>query len=331
MNVDWKKGLTQQELSEIERKLQYIDFLSSRDIESVDAGENCLATAVAALAMGGAPYEKGALTAMLGVGAAASDDSQWQRYAHVVEMLLQADADTTFDESRIVALYRAVWGDGGVSASAGSAIAYGARLSGRASRGNHFTLRPQLRELVERQLLGEVRREVSPLITIATFLYDFTHCDTWGDDKEYMSYLLELLLLRRCGCHWVRIYSPCRTMCDDMLSYRKALTRDADDGAARARWITYWIDHVYEAALRANDMLAPVQLPPPDSPKSQLNTRQRRILDYVGKHQPVKLADVVRCMHKESANTVKKDLYKLRDLGYVVTDGVLKGTLYYKG
>lgn len=325
MNVDWKRGLIPHELSEIERKLQYIDFLSSRDALCVDAGENALATAVATLTMSGAPYERGALVAMLGENTTPIHDSQWQRYARAVEMLLSADVDTAFDESRILSLHRSVWDDGDVSA--GSANSHSGPLQVRATRDNLLVVPPALQELVEQYLLEERRGTMHPLIAIATLLYEYTRRDTMHHAKEQMLQLLELLLMRRCGCHWVRLYSPCRTMCDDMLRYHRALY--ADEGSC-AQWVVYWISHVYEAALRANDMLSPVKPPPPASPKAQLNARQRRILNYVDKHQPVKLADVVGYMHKESVNTVKKDLYKLHDLGYLLTEGVLKGTTYYK-
>ena len=93
--------------------------------------------------------------------------------------------------------------------------------------------------------------------------------------------------------------------------------------------VEYFVKVVYEAARRFSAAHAPVLPPTSASHKTALNSRQRAILDYIAKNQPVGLAAIVQSLHKESVNTIKKDLLRMRQLGFIATDGVLKGTVYY--
>ncbi len=322
MKVSWKRGFTPGEIAELERKMQCINFLSRRDISLSPTAADGVEAAVAALLLSGVPYNRHDLTALL--SATDGGDVVLQSYASEVAALLASHADVTFDESRIVAIYRRIWDN----LRPGS-VSRGYRL-GRDVQQFSFAVRAELSELVEWLLMQEAQEEVPQLVCIAIFLHEFANNRTLDDNKSGMLQLIELLLLRRYGCDWVRLCTPARMMCDDLLAYHSALAAGGDADGNRRGWIVYWIDRVYAAALQVNERVSP-QLPPVRSSlKSPLNPRQRRILDFVEKYQPVKLADIVAYLRKESLNTIKKDMYKLHAMGYVVTDGVLKGTVYYR-
>jgi Fic family protein len=165
-----------------------------------------------------------------------------------------------------------------------------------------------------------------PIVAAGVFSYYFITTPTTEQCRNELMLLLSILLLRRCGVDWVQYCTPCRAM----MKHRGAYYRLTTGHGSVNQWIAYWLDMLCEAGRMLVDEVhsnVPIVVA---SRISNINMRQRRILDIIEQNQPVKLAQIVMHLHKESINTVKKDLRHLRELGYIGTEGVLKGTVYYK-
>ena len=59
-----------------------------------------------------------------------------------------------------------------------------------------------------------------------------------------------------------------------------------------------------------------------------LNERQKTIMAFVREHQPVKVGDIVKFFPDFSVNTIKKDLFYMKNEQLLTTVGIGKGTVY---
>ena len=66
----------------------------------------------------------------------------------------------------------------------------------------------------------------------------------------------------------------------------------------------------------------------PGNPPVYLNARQKRILSFMEDEGPVKVSDITQALKPVSINTIKKDLFYLRQQNFVEIHGVLKGSIY---
>jgi hypothetical protein len=252
-------------------------------------------------------------------------------YYELLSTLLADDVDTTIDESRVLELSQQLFGES-AGATSGPVLRSSTmsllRRIAVVSRESYAASR-ELSELMEWLLVSSSGVSFS-LTHIAVFLYRFVHTSTLSRGREEVAQLLMLLLLRRSGYHWVRACAPAMLMVEDRVAYRRALLSDTDAQQGLTAWVLYFVGVAYESAKRFSAKHAPVLPAQSASHKSVLNSRQRAILDYIADNQPVGLAAIVQFLHKESINTIKKDLIYLREMGYILPDGVLKGTVYYK-
>lgn len=307
---------SKQELLKIKQKLRYIDFLAKQNFAFSGIDENLFATTHSALMLSGRVYLDGSIYRWLTDDSVVMPEADFvRRYATVVSTILNSH-DLTCDEARIIALGRQLNGisqTGNMQSVASTAIEVSEAMS----------------DCVEWLLVELSKARLHPMVTIAIFLYEFVSQPTLSDDREEMMHLLALLLMRRCGADWVRYYAPCRIMAMQRVAYHNAL-KVRDNNRVRERWVLYWLDAVCDAG-RALIEQTTRQLPIVSaSHKPIINQRQYHIVKFIEENQPVKLSDIVTHLHKESVNTIKKDLLRLRELGYITTEGVLKGTVYYK-
>lgn len=336
MHIDEEIIFSQQEQHELTRMLQYIDFRCSqhRTLPDIDE-ENITATTISALLLSGISYNEEQLRKIIESNDTSQDAQFIHRYRQAVADLLSNNADTYFDEMRIMSLYNQLYNDNSARLypTKIAHAAYTAPSSYTTAHANdyhHIDVHSDLSDLVEWFLVPPSNNKWHPLIRTAIFLYRFVAQDTLDQGKDEMVHLISLLLLQRHQAQWIDCYTPCRDMSSDILTYHRTLKGRENIGYNIGHWIKYWIKHVYEAAQSAAKRHAPIL--PAASPQriSIVNTRQRKILDFIEEKQPVKLSDIAGHLHKESINTIKKDLQHLRQLGYITADGVLKGTVYYR-
>lgn len=340
MRIEDKIRFSSRQKVEIERKLRFIDHFAQR-FKGVDNGceDNLVPTLVAATALEGNIFSDDDVRRIIDGQDAAYPTKEQQfvkGYYQALREILAANAEAAFDESRIVSLHTMLFGDTDSSPRRRWGIAN--LLDGnRPTIFNHsrnIVVSNEIRELVEWVLARPVTDRMHPLVVIAAFVYEFLAIHPFREGKGELSHLLSLLLMRRCGHHWVVCFSPVRSMSDSRVEYHRAIKYGMQNRYTPqediTEWIGYWIGHVYDAAKYVSSLSAPGLPEQSPSRRSYLNMRQRRILGFIEKNQPVKVGDIVAYLRKESINTVKKDLLRLREAGYVSTEGVLKGTVYYR-
>lgn len=337
--MKWKDRvvLSRQQLSDIEHKLRYVEFTSRRYASLSCDSENVRHSLYAIARLSGWEYTPERLAMLMHDEAHGSHhDGMIQRYYNALLYVMTITPDVSFDESLVMQLYNRVWGDNS-SAIVASSTARRTRVADILSQSlqqyphrHTIAVHPQLSSSVEWLLQQLVHDGLHDIVSVVVFLYDVVTQDTFDSNRGEMMHLLSILLLRHVGMEWVVSYAPCRVMVERLIDYRKALYSNKEGGGGLSQWVELWVDVLHEAArcVVMQQTSHPYTLS--ISHKEALNTRQLRILNYIDKNQPVKIADIVAHLHKESKNTIKKDLLLLRERGYIVADGVLKGTLYYK-
>lgn len=330
MKASDKVHLSRVQRVEIERQVRYVDFVSRQGFPITPGSDDVLAVFDATMLLLNADYTQGQLHAML----SDTDDNSSQalfvrRYHNLLSHLLADDIDVNFDESRVLEYYQQLFAEGTGTTLSRTRTAITSLRRGVVAR-ESYTASRELSELVEWLLVSGNSATSFSLVDIAVFLYRFVRETTLPQGREEVMQLLMLLMLRRLGYNWVRLSAPAIVMVEDRVGYRRALLSDNDAQHGLTNWVVYFVQAVYEAAKRFSAKHAPVLPPKSASHKTVLNSRQRAILDYIAVNQPVGLATIVHFLHKESINTIKKDLLHMRKLGYIAPDGVLKGTVYYK-
>ncbi len=337
MNIDPKKIFTQQEQQELYRMLRYIDFRCSQPPSATSVDEvNIDATTIAALLLSGWAYNETQLRNMIVDNDNTAQDALWvRRYRTIVSDILSGNIGNDIDEMSIISLHTRLYGRGRIDKHHRNTLhllynANAVQPSLSTAPASSIVIHPELSRLVEWLLVRCQGESLHPLIISAAFIYEFVSCHTLDVGKDEISHLLTLLLLQRHNAHWIVTSTPCRVMANDPLTYHRTLKGRENIGNDISRWIIYWIKQVYEAAQQAAQTHAPILPDAAAGRKTCVNNRQRRILDFIEKNQPVKLAAITTHLHKESINTIKKDLIHLRQLGYITAEGVLKGTVYYR-
>lgn len=312
-------NLTKKQQALIDRLLQYIGFVSRRQLSSATTLHNALATFDATMMLSSVDYTSRQLHAMLDDVDDTTPPARFARHYYAyIRSLLCDDINESFDESFILRIYDTLYGG---MQEAGVTDMKGRLLPNKAV----VHVNENLSELVEWLLVSHQNGTSHPLIDVAIFIYRFVNTRFFEQGCEPVVLLVMHRLLRQAGCDWIAFYSPAVVMAEGRVEYYRAL-HVGDE----SQWIVYFIHSVYEAARRVSAMFAPVLPPQSASHKGALNSRQRSILNYIADNQPVRLSMIVNYLHKESVNTIKKDLLHLRTLGYITAEGVLKGTVYYK-
>ncbi|MBQ2980040.1 MAG: hypothetical protein IJE18_08045 [Bacteroidaceae bacterium] len=332
MNIEEVIHFSKYQWHEINRQLRYIDFAGRRSVEwPVSNDMYGLLQAVVSLSGVSCTAEQ-LQKVIAGTDVEGCDATIAQQCYRVIQMLLADEVDTTLDESRIVSIYNMLYSSDVVPNNCKERVTVASLLSGNKQQvaETKSVASDALNRCVELYWICSADGHIHPMVVAAVFLYEFRNTTTFVEGRDLVTILMMLLLLRRMGAEWVRLYSPLLVMNEDCVAYRRAIYGGANGTLGCSEWVKYWVDMIYEAARRAGRAIAPSLPPATASHKTVLNSRQRAVLDYIGRCQPVKLSDIVVHLHKESVNTIKKDLLHLRTLGYIVADGVQKGTVYYR-
>ena len=324
---------SQQQRNDIEQQLRYINFVSKRiDTPHCDRAK-VYAVFEATMSLSGSSYTPEQLRKVLADGSDMSAEAVFaRRYYTLVASLLEDHIDRAFDESRIISFYTTLYDAPRSRRALQPRMTVADILLQNAPQASNdlFVYGDELSELVEWYGVQCSRPRYVPLEAIASFLYYMVHHNTLPQGREWVMHLVMLLLLRLSGYDWVAFSGPACTMNAQRIDYRRALFATAGGSDNCAAWIAYFVNIIYDMARQVSAQDAPSMPLLSASHKSVLNSRQQAILQFIAHQQPVGLSAIVKHLHKESINTVKKDLQRMRELGYIATEGVLKGTVYYK-
>lgn len=323
MKLEDKISFSPRERAEIERKLLYLDFVARRPFSLPADDDNIVATFLSVSTLTGRAYSAEILSSVLAGTHVAHPDAHFiSAYYLLIDSALQPEAvGGVVDESHIMAIVTAL-------RDTRSEAAHEHRTSSAHTLSTKVS--PALSELVEWLLVRPQQDELHRLLVVGIFLYEFMTQHAVDDCCEEVMHILALELLRRCGCRWVMHYAPSRIMVGDRVAYHRAVKSHANGQSTLSQWLVYWVDVLFAAAVNACRGIAPQVPCKSPSYTSPLNERQVRILRFVEQNQPVRLAAITKHLHKESVNTIKKDMLLLREMGYVIAEGVPRAMLYYK-
>lgn len=173
------------------------------------------------------------------------------------------------------------------------------------------------------------RGEQHPLVVIAIFIYEFLSIHPFQDGNGRLSRLLTTQLLLTHGYEFIQ-YSSLERVIEDMKpKYYKALMlcqrhRGKPEEEA-GRWVYFLLKSIKIAMSQLdNDISYMVS----DKTVLYMNKRQRRVLEFVREEGELSVKRVNELLGEISRNTVKYDLGKLTESGYLRRVGKGRGTVY---
>ena len=168
---------------------------------------------------------------------------------------------------------------------------------------------------------------IHPLITIATFIYEFLSIHPYQDGNGRLSRLLTNLLLIKYNYNFIQYVSLEHIVENNKTAYYQALMEGQkdrySDNERIDRWILFFLNSLSELIEKLEAKVKEFR-----ALGSYMNERQKSILQYIEKHQPVKIGDIAVGLNGYNLATIKKDLQYLVKEFAIEKLGENKGTIY---
>jgi Fic family protein len=172
------------------------------------------------------------------------------------------------------------------------------------------------------------KNEIHPIISIATFIYEFLSIHPFSDGNGRLSRLLTTLLLLRSGYYYIQYVSFEKQIEIKKNEYYASLKTAQADRGTKDENITKWVLFFLTCMEKMTIAL--------DKKYNQLknlgvyhNVRQQKIMQFAKQKGQVKLADLIIKFKEVSDSTLKKDLKHLVTEKMLDKKGKLKGTTYF--
>lgn len=190
-----------------------------------------------------------------------------------------------------------------------------------------FLVEKEMSELVDWTNNALSGGEIHPLIIISTFIYEFLSIHPYQDGNGRLSRLLTNLLLIKLDYKFVLYVSFEHIIEQKKATYYQALMegqRNRYKAEERIdKWILFFLDSLGELIQKLEHKLKEYR-----NLGGYMNERQKEILNYIQKNQPIKLGDVTKELPQYSAATIKKDLQYLVNEFEIEKLGNNRGTVY---
>ena len=171
------------------------------------------------------------------------------------------------------------------------------------------------------------KRELNPLIIVATFVYEFLSIHPFHDGNGRLSRLLTTLLLVKQNYYYVQYVSFEHAIEEQKKEYYRVLMecqRKRGSGNEKIdQWIEFFLDRMIGLSAKLEQKLASVR-----SSEFYLNHRQKTIVKDIQTFGTMKLGDIAKRFGENSIHTIKKDLQLLVSEKILFKSGVGKGTFY---
>jgi Fic family protein len=169
--------------------------------------------------------------------------------------------------------------------------------------------------------------DVHPLVIIACFIYEFLSIHPFQDGNGRLSRLLTTILLLKSGYHFVQYISFEHIIEEKKKDYYKALMQGQKNRYKKSekidRWVCFFLDCL-ENLIKKLQAKYDVY----SDKGGYLNARQKDIIQFMKKRQPVKVSDIIDALPRHPKNTLKKDLIYLKNEGYIEQAGKYRGAVY---
>ncbi len=171
-------------------------------------------------------------------------------------------------------------------------------------------------------------KDMHPLITTAAFVYEFLSIHPYQDGNGRLSRLLTTLLLLKLDYGFVQYVSFENVIEAHKDEYYKFLMAGQKNRGTKSECIDAWVLFFVQSLIILTDRLE-TKYKTLSKLKTALNKRQKLVLEFVRKHEPIKIGDLEKGMSNFSRNTLKKDLAYLVREGILIKTGERRGTIYH--
>lgn len=169
--------------------------------------------------------------------------------------------------------------------------------------------------------------EIHPLITIGAFIYEFLSIHPFQDGNGRLSRLLTSLLLLRSGYHFIQYASlEGQVEAKKKEYYRVLMDTQQYRNTEREiidKWMLFFLKGLEGLIKKLEAKYKEYR-----QKGTYLNSRQKQVLEFIRKNQPVKVRDISDRLPGESRNTLKKDLQYFQREGLLTKVGKGRGTFY---
>ena len=168
-----------------------------------------------------------------------------------------------------------------------------------------------------------------PLIRVFTFIYEFLSIHPFQDGNGRLSRLLTSLLLLQNGYDFVLYHSMEQGIEDNKKDYYKALMMAqryrGTEEEELSRWMHFMLKTLYGLTGNLDNNENTIVSEPETL---YLNRRMREVLEFVTDEGELSVSQIDALLPVVSRSTVKNDLTKLTDAGYLKRQGKGRGTVY---
>lgn len=171
-------------------------------------------------------------------------------------------------------------------------------------------------------------KDMHPLVITAGFIYEFLSIHPYKDGNGRLSRLLTTLLLMKQDYQFIQYVSFENVIETRKEEYYRVLMDGQRDRYKDSERIDAWIMFFTKVQLNLTQKLE-VKYDTYSKLKTALNRRQREVLDFIQKNEPVQIGDIEKALEEYSRNTLKKDLNYLVREGLLLKTGDRRGTRYH--
>jgi Fic family protein len=170
-------------------------------------------------------------------------------------------------------------------------------------------------------------KDIHPLLVIAAFIYEFLSIHPFQDGNGRLSRLLTTLLLLKTNYTFIEFISFENLIEQKKKEYYKALMSAQQNRYSKKEiidnWTIFFLSAIELLIVRFEKKYAIFK-----ETGGYMNERQKKIVEFISKKQPVKISDIQTKFDKLSINTIKKDLLYLTENGLINKTGKFKATVY---
>ena len=185
----------------------------------------------------------------------------------------------------------------------------------------------EMQELIRWTNEQLARKEIHPLLVIALFLYEFLSIHPFQDGNGRLSRLLTTLLLLQNGYDFVPYMSFENLIEQSKKDYYRALMEGQKNRNKPeeniAAWTLFFLEKLRELTRKLDTEYEILK-----AKGGYLNERQKGILEFIRRNQPVKISDIAKAFPDINIHTLKKDLQYMKRENTIRTIGKGKGTVY---
>lgn len=185
----------------------------------------------------------------------------------------------------------------------------------------------EMQELVDWTNIKLQSKEIHPLIVIATFIYEFLSIHPFQDGNGRLSRLLTTLLLLKTNYTFIEYISFENLIEQRKKDYYKALMAAQKHRYSKKELLKDWM-LFFLSALEILIVRFEKKYDLFKETGGYSNERQKKILAFVKKAQPVKISDIQKNFETYPLSTLKKDMQYLLGNSLIDKIGNFKATVY---